>query len=136
MRSLVRTKVALDNLDLSKLHGLNKIKTAIRYSINETDFMKKKREKESSKALTERMRSIENLKSVMLYQLGSTLENDKGVSVTEIRLSIDRGFDSILDDVINSSDFLPYDIERVEENSDYLISFPDIPIVLEVRLRR
>lgn len=136
MRSLVRTKVALDNLDLSKLHGLSKIKAAIRYSINETDLMKKKREKESSKALTERMRSIENLKSVMLYQIGSTLENDKGVSVTEIRLSVDRGFDSILDDVINSSDFLPYDIERVEENSDYLISFPDIPIVLEVRLRR
>ena len=136
MRSLVRTKVALDNLDLSKLHGLSKIKAAIRYSINETDLMKKKREKESSKALTERMKSIENLKSVMLYQIGSTLENDKGVSVTEIRLSVDRGFDSILDDVINSSDFLPYDIERVEENSDYLISFPDIPIVLEVRLRR
>lgn len=134
MRALVRDKIKItEDLDLSKLKGRDKIVCAIRYRYYNSAYNQKKIDKEKNKQLEENMKKQEQLKGVLLNQFRRLLiSNNK---VESIVVSVDRKFDSVIDDTLKMTDFISFIIKRYEENKDYLLAFPDLPIMLEVRKR-
>lgn len=132
LRSLVKTKIKItDDLDLSKIDGFEKVKCAVRYRWKNSRFKKSMDEKNDNKALELLMKRKEELKGVLLYQFRSTLVNNSKVKM--VTISVDRCYDEILDDTLNMTDFIGYEIRRIKEDSDYLLAFPDLPILLEVK---
>lgn len=77
------------------------------------------------KELRERMATVEEIKLAILHSLSKDISGNKVK-----RLRLNRNVEDYLEDVLNSSEFLPFKIGRVKENSDYLLSFPDLPIIL------
>ena len=134
MRTLIKRKVKItEDLDLSKLDGFERVKCAVRYRWNNSTFKKSLDEKNDNKALELLMKRKEELKGILLYQFRAILIENNKVRVATI--SVDRCYEEILDDTLNMTDFIGYEIKRLKENKDYLLAFPDLPILLEVRKR-
>ena len=81
--------------------------------------------------LAKRMKRIDDLKSVLLRTLDRNFKKD----VLSMRISVDRGFEDVIDDVLDSVDFICYDVKQLTVNSDYLVAFPNTPIMLEITRR-
>ena len=69
------------------------------------------------------MKKDEMLKDLILSQiyrelLHNTSMKEKGETCKSIVLSIDAGYKYSLDRVLKHKDFLPYNIEKVKENSE------------------
>ena len=54
----------------------------------------------------------------------------KGLHTKYIRLVVRQSYADILDEILTHKEFLPYEIERVPENADVRLAFPDMPIIL------
>jgi len=74
----------------------------------------------------ERMSLISEVKTVILNNLYNEMK-----SSTYCRIRLPRQYEDILNEVLNSSEFISYKIKRIYENNDVLLSFPDLPILLE-----
>lgn len=137
MRYLMRELVDIENpsLDINHLKGWEKIKTAFRFSMTKTVMYKKMQEKSEGEFLKRQMDRKEELKNILLYNFNLQLNKKSSSRIDYIKLSIPRQFEDILDDTISSVDFLSYTISRIKENKDFLLSFPDMPIMLKVSKR-
>ena len=83
--------------------------------------------------LRKRMKDIEDLKTLLLHLIQKNLVNNKDVK--SIRLLVPRYFKDVLDETLQSVDFLAFDIKVIKENKDFLLAFPDMKILLEVKLK-
>lgn len=129
MRTLVRVKIDVtQNPDLSELSAFESVITSIRYKYHNSESSIKRSGKERTKALSVRMKTIEDLKRVLLSKMSSKLKSFKSVTIL-----IDRSYEPVIEDALDSSDFYAYEIEFIKENNDYLISFPTLPIKIKVR---
>ncbi|MNN11607.1 hypothetical protein D3C81_1245720 [compost metagenome] len=130
MRVFVREKIDIDKeIDLDVLKPLERIVVATRSAISKTSIFRDYKQKELDRELVHRMKTIEDLKLVLLYHLDRKLSSD---NIKCAYIDVDRRYDEYLDETLNSIDFMSYDIKIMEENSDYLVAFPDLPILLKV----
>ena len=135
MRALLRTEVDVTKSpDLSELGAFESVVTSIRAKYYESDLNQKHLKKEATKRLSERMKTIDELKRVIIARINKRLKNDNS-GYKSMTLLIDRSSEDFIEDTLNSSDFSAYNIEIIEENSDYLTSFPDLPIKVEISRR-
>lgn len=135
MRVLVRKQVDLDkNPNLSDLKPIERVTTSIGYWISKMSMVQKRKNKDLNKEAMARREMMDDLKLVILYLINKKLpKDDNSVKATEIEIA--RTFNPVLKDTIKSADFLAYSIKKIEEDQDYLVAFPELPIILEVRRR-
>lgn len=112
-------------VELSELSLKTRLTTSLRLWIRRSSIYELMENNTKDKALRERMAQVEEIKLSILHNLS------KDKSETKIkRIRVPREVEEYLEDVLNSSEFLPFKINRVKENNDYLLSFPDLPIIL------
>lgn len=112
-------------VELTELDLKTRISTSLRLWIRRSWLYENMQNNVRDKELRERMATVEEIKLSILHNLSK----DKNPSKVK-RLRVPREVEPYLDDVLNSSEFLPFKITRVKENNDYLLSFPDLPIIL------
>lgn len=135
MRALLRTEVDVTKTpDLSELSSLEAVTVAVRAKYYESDMNQKRLRKEATKALSERMKSIEDLKRVILSRVSRKLRDEQS-NYDFITLLLDRSCESFIEDTLNSADFSAFSIKIIQEDPDYLVSFPDLPIKIKVTRR-
>lgn len=112
-------------VELSELDLKTRITTSLRLWGSRSSIYTSIHNNIKDKELRERMALVEEIKLAILSSLSKDKSNDK---IKRVRVS--RDVEDYLDDVLNSSEFLPFKVDRVKENPDYLLSFPDLPIIL------
>ena len=133
MRTLIRKVVDVDDplIDITKLKGFERIKASIIFKYHNSNLYLKKKDADENAKLAKQMKRIDDLKSVLLRTLDRNFKKD----VLSMRISVDRGFEDVIDDVLDSVDFICYDVKQLTVNSDYLVAFPNTPIMLEITRR-
>lgn len=134
MRVEVRKELSLENPNLKEISAADKIALAIKSKLYESKFYRnsvKKMDAEQRK----RLQRINQLKESLLVRLYAELTEDatlkkKGLHTKYIRLVVRQSYADILDEVLTHKEFLTYEIERVPENADVRLAFPDMPIIL------
>ncbi len=134
MRVEVRKELSLENPNLKEISAADKIALAIKSKLYESKFYRnsvKKMDAEQRK----RLQRINQLKESLLVRLYAELTEDatlkkKGLYTKYIRLVVRQSYADILDEVLTHKEFLTYEIERVPENADVRLAFPDMPIIL------
>lgn len=134
MRVEVRKELSLENPNLKEISAADKIALAIKSKLYESKFYRnsvKKMDAEQRK----RLQRINQLKGSLLVRLYAELTEDatlkkKGLHTKYIRLVVRQSYADILDEVLTHKEFLTYEIERVPENADVRLAFPDMPIIL------
>lgn len=134
MRVEVRKELSLENPNLKEISAADKIALAIKSKLYESKFYRnsvKKMDAEQRK----RLQRINQLKGSLLVRLYAELTEDatlkkKGLHTKYIRLVVRQSYADILDEILTHKEFLPYEIERVPENADVRLAFPDMPIIL------
>lgn len=124
-------QVDISNLDerpvnLNELDLKTRLTTSIRLWFCRSKIYEGMANSAEERRLRERMEVVEDIKLAILH----SLSKDKSPSKIK-RVRVPRFVDEYLEDVLNSSEFLPFKIEKVKENPDYLLSFPDLPIILK-----
>ena len=112
-------------VELSELPLKTRLTTSLRLWVKRSSICEMITNNAKDKELRERMAQVEEIKLAILHNLSKDKSNER---IKRIR--VPREIDKYLEDVLNSSEFLPFKINRVKENSDYLLSFPDLPIIL------
>lgn len=128
MRLKVRREVNLDDLDnkpvdIDELKPFDRIVVGLRMWGRNSAVYKSLHEKRSNAKIQERMQLIDNVKEAILIKLNKELKNSR-----KIEFCLPRAYLDIIDDVFSSSEFLSFKIERIYENPDILLSFPDMPM--------
>ena len=112
-------------VELSELGLKTRLTTSLRLWAQRSSLYVNIQNNMKDKELRERMAQVEEIKLAILHNLSKDKSNSR-----VRRLRVPREIEDYLDDVLNSSEFLPFKIHRVKENGDYLLSFPDLPIIL------
>lgn len=135
MRTYIRSKVDLDRpVQLDKLSPWERITTSFRLKFTQSRLYQGMLDKELEKEKKLRLQRIDDLKNMLLSRIDTELRR-KSDRVERITIQITRGFDDIIDDVITSVDFYSFEINKRYVNPDFLLSFPELPILLDVRRR-
>lgn len=135
MRTYIRSKVDLDRpVQLDKLSPWERITTSFRLKFTQSRLYQGMLDKELEKEKKLRLQRIDDLKNMLLSRIDTELRR-KSDRVERITIQVTRGFDDIIDDVITSVDFYSFEINKRYVNPDFLLSFPELPILLDVRRR-
>lgn len=137
MRTFIRTKIDInEDPDLSQLGPITSVIVSIQYSLSRSKIARNRERKRKNLELEERMRRIETLKKIALFKIGKKLNNENSSIYDSVTFYVNRSEEDIMDETFNSSDFIAYTVIRVKENKDFLLSFPNLPIKLEIRRKR
>lgn len=137
MRVEVRKELSLENPNLKEISATDKIALAIKSKLYESKFYKNSVKKKMDAEQRKRLQRIRQLKESLLVRLYAELTEDatlkkKGLHTKYVRLIVRQSYADILDEVLTHKEFLPYEIERIPENADVRLAFPDMPIILNV----
>lgn len=137
MRVEVRKELSLENPNLKEISATDKIALAIKSKLYESKFYKNSVKKKMDAEQRKRLQRISQLKESLLVRLYAELTEDatlkkKGLHTKYVRLIVRQSYADILDEVLTHKEFLPYEIERIPENADVRLAFPDMPIILNV----
>lgn len=135
MRVEVRKELSLENPNLKEISAADKIALAIKSKLYESKFYRNSVKKKMDAEQRKRLQRINQLKESLLVRLYAELTEDatlkkKGLYTKYIRLVVRQSYADILDEILTHKEFLPYEIERVPENADVRLAFPDMPIIL------
>lgn len=133
MRVEVRKELSLENPNLKEISAADKIALAIKSKLYESKFYRNSVKKKMDAEQRKRLQRINQLKGSLLVRLYAELTEDatlkkKGLHTKYIRLVVRQSYADILDEILTHKEFLP--IERVPENADVRLAFPDMPIIL------
>lgn len=138
----MRTIVDIDNgkaVNIRNLGLIEKILTPIRMRHRDSKMYKRNQEKEQAKLDIARMTKIDKLKEVLLYRINQNLLDNKskiarenGKLIKSMTISVDRGYKDVIRTVIESKEFLAYNIKLKRENPDILLACPSLPLLLEI----
>lgn len=137
LRVEVRKELSLENPNLKEISATDKIALAIKSKLYESKFYKNSVKKKMDAEQRKRLQRISQLKESLLVRLYAELTEDatlkkKGLHTKYVRLIVRQSYADILDEVLTHKEFLPYEIERIPENADVRLAFPDMPIILNV----
>lgn len=124
-------------INLRRLSPVMKIYAGFLTMWYNTSFYKTGLHKRQEDENIRMMQRDENLKDLLLAQIYNELINnrtlnERGEECSVVYLSVDSKYRKSLERVIHHKDFLPYDVEIVQENSDLRLAFHDMPYLLKV----
>lgn len=134
MRAFIREEVDLSDIDnnpvdYSELSNIQILWTSIRAGLSKGSLIKAMKDNEYNKKIKERLDKIDEIKLVLNNIISKEMKNSKIVTV-----KLDRSFSDLLPEVVKSAEFLPYKIERIKDNKDFLECFPDTPIKIRIEV--
>ena len=134
MRVEVRRVLDLDKpIKVEELKPLERIIVAFRVRYRSSKLYKGKIERETRIKEEKEMKLKENVKSMILYRIQNSFKDKPNVK--SIVLELSREYEDILDDILSSVDFMSLNMKVIPEKPDFLLSFPNLPILLEVSLK-
>ena len=127
-------------INLRKLSPSMKIYAGVLSSWHNTRYYKKKYAKRKEIEEQVRIQKDERLKDYLLAMIYKELDNQtisKRLQIGEECLEVIIQVNSVsiysLNRVLKSKEFLPYKIERIQEEKDFRIAFPDMPVLIRVQ---
>lgn len=138
MRSFVRTKTVVpdrlskDNLDHTQFTIREYISVGIRYLFGKLGSVEEREKRRQAEIHRKKMQELEDVKGAVLEAIYSNLVTKDNLEIT---LAVNREFKSQLEEVLNHSDFSPFNIEILEEDKDVLACFSALPIMIRVTKR-
>lgn len=145
MRVRVRSTIDLDKpINLKRLGPVDKIYAGIISQWRSHKFYKSSKRKKEEAAYVEQTKRDETVKSYILaYLYGELSQNNTlktlGRTTQSIVIEVNQKYEDSLKRLLPNlydptkepgKDFVAFDVERVEENSDIRRAFPDMPILL------
>lgn len=138
MQYFIRKELDMDSpINLRRLSPMMKVYAGFMSKWRETKYYKTKYNKRKEADYALRVKHDECLKESLLALIYKELNNNEslqkyGEECTSVILQVKSKFIYSLDRVLKSKEFLPYLIERVEEDADLRLAYPDMPILLRV----
>jgi hypothetical protein len=139
MRVKLREVVSLDHpVDISSLPPMQKLYVAFMVRWRETSYYKRKKEQELEAQYREKIKREEKLKEELLNVIytelvkGTTLKSKGGHTCSKVVLAVNREYEEELASIINGKEFISFSIRVLDMNRDMLLSFPKLPILIEV----
>lgn len=131
MRARMFKSVNIDDLDNypvepSELGSMENLIVSFRVWMKKSKTIEFLFNGNSDAKLREKLELINEIKVVIITTLNEEMKGKRTAKV-----SIPRWSEEILDDVLSSTEFLGFQKRRVVENKDYILSFPNMPIVIE-----
>lgn len=147
MRVKIREIIDINQpINLRTLSPTDKIITAIRCAISNSNFSLVGRKKREQEAHRRRLEREDYLKDVLLTKVYQTLvknsEIKDGLISKEVYIKVNAEYKDILFDefdsagnllhksILRQSDFAQYNVRFVEEEPDIRVAFPDMPYML------
>lgn len=135
MKVLIRKELCVDTpVNLRSLSPLMKVYAGIALSWHQSNWYQKREHQRQEKEHAEQVQRDNKLKDGILLSLYRELINNttldgKDVCNTMI-ISVDNKYRDSLSRILSHKDFLAYDIEEVEEDSNLRLAFPNMPTLL------
>ena len=128
-------------INLKRLSPLKRISVAIAAKWRETDIAQKNRNRAMDAKYAKMAAKDALLKDALLATIYAELENNKSLKgingeSESVLLEVQRDYIYSLDRILGGSEFLLYNIRRVQEAEDFRACFEDMPILLSVTKRR
>lgn len=141
MQYFVRKELDVSEpINLRKLSPSMKIYAGVLSSWHNTRYYKKKYAKRKEIEEQVRIQKDERLKDYLLAMIYKELDNQTiskrlqtGEECLEIIIQVNSVSIYSLNRVLKSKEFLPYKIERIQEEKDFRIAFPDMPVLIRVQ---
>lgn len=141
MQYFVRKELDVSEpINLRKLSPSKKIYAGVLSSWHNTRYYKKKYAKRKEIEEQVRIQKDERLKDYLLAMIYKELDNQTiskrlqtGEECLEVIIQVNSVSIYSLNRVLKSKEFLPYKIERIQEEKDFRIAFPDMPVLIRVQ---
>lgn len=141
MQYFVRKELDVSKpINLRKLSPSMKIYAGVLSSWHNTRYYKKKYAKRKEIEEQVRIQKDERLKDYLLAMIYKELDNQTiskrlqtGEECLEVIIQVNSVSIYSLNRVLKSKEFLPYKIERIPEEKDFRIAFPDMPVLIRVQ---
>lgn len=141
MQYFVRKELDVsEQINLRKLSPSMKIYAGVLSSWHNTRYYKKKYAKRKEIEEQVRIQKDERLKDYLLAMIYKELDNQTiskrlqtGEECLEVIIQVNSVSIYSLNRVLKSKEFLPYKIERIQEEKDFRIAFPDMPVLIRVQ---
>ena len=141
MQYFVRKELDVSEpINLRKLSPSMKIYAGVLSSWHNTRYYKKKYAKRKEIEEQVRIQKDERLKDYLLAMIYKELDNQTiskrlqtGEECLEVIIQVKSVSIYSLNRVLKSKEFLPYKIERIQEEKDFRIAFPDMPVLIRVQ---
>lgn len=141
MQYFVRKELDVSEpINLRKLSPSMKIYAGVLSSWHNTRYYKKKYAKRKEIEEQVRIQKDERLKDYLLAMIYKELDNQTiskrlqtGEECLEVIIQVNSVSIYSLNRVLKSKEFLPYKIERIQEEKDFRIAFPDMPVLICVQ---
>jgi hypothetical protein len=141
MQYFVRKELDVSEpINLRKLSPSMKIYAGVLSSWHNTRYYKKKYAKRKEIEEQVRIQKDERLKDYLLAMIYKELDNQTiskrlqtGEECLEVIIQVNSVSIYSLNRVLKSKEFLPYKIERIPEEKDFRIAFPDMPVLIRVQ---
>lgn len=141
MQYFVRKELDVSEpINLRKLSPSMKIYAGVLSSWHNTRYYKKKYAKRKEIEEQVRIQKDERLKDYLLAMIYKELDNQTiskrlqtGEECLEVIIQVNSVSIYSLNRVLKSKEFLPYKIEKIPEEKDFRIAFPDMPVLIRVQ---
>ena len=141
MQYFVRKELDVSEpINLRKLSPSMKIYAGVLSGWHNTRYYKKKYAKRKEIEEQVRIQKDERLKDYLLAMIYKELDNQTiskrlqtGEECLEVIIQVNSVSIYSLNRVLKSKEFLPYKIERIQEEKDFRIAFPDMPVLIRVQ---
>lgn len=141
MQYFVRKELDMGSpINLRKLSPLMKIYAGIISKWRETKYYKTQFNKRKEAAYAMQVKHDECLKDALLALIYKELDDNTSLSAkseecVSVVLQINSRYIHSIDRVLKGKEFLPYYVERVEEEPDFRLAYPEMPILLKINKR-
>ena len=138
MKVFIRKELDVNQpINLRRLSPFMKIYAGLLTKIHSTKLYKTNLQKRLEEDYLQQVKQDENLKDALLAVLYRELSTnntlkEKGEVCSELIVQIQRDQQESLKRIMSHKDFLIYNMTLIEENSDILKAFKNIPILLKV----
>lgn len=139
LRYLIRNELDVSKpVNLRRLTPAMKIYAGIASRWHDSDTYKRRVEKRLEETHAASVQKDERLKEALLVQIFKELDNnqslgEKGEVCDSLILCVQSQYIYSLDRVLRHKDFLPYEIEKIDEDTDLRTAFKDMPILIRVK---
>lgn len=141
MQYFVRRELDMSSpVNLRKLSPLMKIYAGVISKWKETKYYKTQFNKRKEAAYAVQVKHDECLKDALLALIYKELDDNtslgtKSEECISVVLQINSRYIHSIDRVLRGKEFLPYCVERVKEEPDFRLAYPEMPILLKVTKR-
>jgi hypothetical protein len=127
-------------VDLDSLTPLQKLTVGIKRRIYEYDFYKRRQDRKAEAESRARAEREDFLKGALLTHAHIQLVENREMSLMgskciAINVIVPRSYEKDLRNIVWHKDFLSYEIKIFDCDPDLLLSYPDLPIIVGMKIK-